>query len=252
METKEIIYSLRTQKGLSQEELAEKVFVTRQAVSRWETGETVPNTETLKLLSVLFDVSINTLLGSPRRLVCQCCGMPLTDDLLSRETGGSLNENYCKWCYADGKYTYDDMDDLLEVCVKHMASEAFPEPVARAYMKQLLPTLDYWKNKSGTENNYESLKSELIEEINALGVKGMPKIEKLNALVGSFVNLEYPLPNGETARFLKEDATYFGTQVPSLNEEGRCFGVVGNEAFLLVASYGEGGNDPTLVLYKKR
>ena len=70
METKEIIFELRTKKGLSQDELAEKVFVTRQAVSRWENGETVPNTETLKLLSKLFDVSINTLLGSPRELYC--------------------------------------------------------------------------------------------------------------------------------------------------------------------------------------
>ena len=55
METKEIIYELRTKNGLSQDALAEKVFVTRQAVSRWENGETVPNTETLKLLSKLFD-----------------------------------------------------------------------------------------------------------------------------------------------------------------------------------------------------
>lgn len=70
METKDIILELRAKKGMSQEELAEKVFVTRQAVSRWETGETVPNTETLKQLSKLFDVSINTLLGSPRQLVC--------------------------------------------------------------------------------------------------------------------------------------------------------------------------------------
>ena len=51
METKDIIYELRTKKGLSQEELAEKVFVTRQAVSRWETGEPIPNIDTLKLLS---------------------------------------------------------------------------------------------------------------------------------------------------------------------------------------------------------
>ena len=70
METKEIIYKLRTDRGLSQEELAEKLYVTRQAVSRWETGETLPNTETLKLLSKLFDVSINTLLGSPQKLIC--------------------------------------------------------------------------------------------------------------------------------------------------------------------------------------
>ncbi len=74
MDTKDIILKLRTGKGMSQDELAEKVFVTRQAVSRWETGETTPNTETLKLLSKLFDVSINTLLGSPRQLICQCCG----------------------------------------------------------------------------------------------------------------------------------------------------------------------------------
>ena len=50
MDTKEVLYELRMRKGLSQSELADKVFVTRQAVSRWEKGETVPNTETLKLL----------------------------------------------------------------------------------------------------------------------------------------------------------------------------------------------------------
>lgn len=54
MNTKNILLELRTQKGLTQDELAEKVFVTRQAVSRWENGETIPNTETLKLLSKIF------------------------------------------------------------------------------------------------------------------------------------------------------------------------------------------------------
>ena len=83
MEVKNMILELRTKKGISQEELAERVFVTRQAVSRWETGETVPNIETLKLLSKLFDVSINTLLGSPRQLVCGCCGMPIDDTICS-------------------------------------------------------------------------------------------------------------------------------------------------------------------------
>ena len=94
MTTKDVIYELRTGRGLSQDELAEKVFVTRQAVSRWETGETVPNTETLKLLSDLFGVSINTLLGEPRKLICQCCGMPLEDGIISREKDGTPNEEY--------------------------------------------------------------------------------------------------------------------------------------------------------------
>ena len=57
METKDILLQLRTKAGLSQDELAERMFVTRQAVSRWERGDTIPNTETLKRLSKLFDVS---------------------------------------------------------------------------------------------------------------------------------------------------------------------------------------------------
>lgn len=70
METKDIILQLREKSGLSQDGLAQKIYVTRQAVSRWENGETVPNTETLKQLSALFGVSINTLLGSTRQLFC--------------------------------------------------------------------------------------------------------------------------------------------------------------------------------------
>ncbi len=148
METKDVILALRNQKGLSQEALAEKVFVTRQAVSRWEMGETVPNTETLKLLSQLFDVSINTLLGSPRKLICQCCGMPLDDSTLSREPDGTFNEDYCKWCYTDGKYAYTSMEELLDFLVSHMANDSFPPEQARAYFEEQLPKLKHWQ---GTE-----------------------------------------------------------------------------------------------------
>jgi transcriptional regulator with XRE-family HTH domain len=145
MDTKDVILELRTKKGLSQDELAEKLYVTRQAVSRWENGETIPNTETLKLLSKFFDVSINTLLGSPRQLICQCCGMPLDDSSISKEPDGTFNEEYCKWCYAEGKFTYNKMDDLINFCAEHMANENWTSEQVREYMSSMLPKLNYWK-----------------------------------------------------------------------------------------------------------
>ena len=139
MDTKDIIVSLRIKNGLTQEGLAEKIFVTRQAVSRWETGETMPNVETLKSLSKFFGVSINTLLGSPRKLVCQCCGMPLEDSDISKETDGFFNEEYCKWCYADGEYMYHNMDDLIDVCVRHMSNRDHSEDEIRFHLQETLP-----------------------------------------------------------------------------------------------------------------
>ena len=139
METKDILKSLREKHNLTQDQMAERAMVTRQAVSRWENGETQPNTDTLRMLSREFNVSINTLLGSPRKLICQCCGMPLEDAFIGRNKDGSLNEDYCQWCYADGTYTYSDMDDLIRVCVPNMVQQGFTEEQARSYMKQMLP-----------------------------------------------------------------------------------------------------------------
>ena len=220
METKDILLELRTKKGLSQDELAEKIFVTRQAVSRWENGETTPNIETLKLLSKLFDVSINTLLGSPQRLVCQCCGMPLEDSDISKEIDGVFNEEYCKWCYADGDFT-----------------------------------LDFWKQYVGVggKEKFEEFKRQLIKEFNTLlHVEGLPEVKDLNVLSGSFINLEYRLPNGEVVKFLDDKATYLGNQLECEFGGDRCFGIAANMEFLLVCSYEENGENPELVVYKKR
>ena len=220
METKDIILEFRTKKGLSQDELAEKVFVTRQAVSRWENGETIPSTETLKLLSELFDVSINTLLGAPRTLVCQCCGMPIEENNVSKEVDGMLNEEYCKWCYSDGDFT-----------------------------------MDFWKQyiRIGGREMFEEFKKKLVDEINTLiNVEGLPKVENLNVLPGSFVNLEYRLSNGQLVKFLDDKATYLGSQLECEFGGDRCFGIVANMDFILVCTYEENGENPELVLYKKR
>ena len=147
METKDVILELRIKNGLSQDALAERIYVTRQAVSRWETGVTIPNTETLKLLSELFDVSINTLLGSPRKLICQCCGMPLDDSIISKETDGTFNEEYCKWCYTEGKFVYTSLVELTDFLVEHMSNENWPPKQARAFFETQLTKLNYWQQR---------------------------------------------------------------------------------------------------------
>ena len=63
MEIQDILKNLREKNNLTQEQVAERVQVTRQAVSRWETGETQPNTDTLKLLSRVFDTALQFLLS---------------------------------------------------------------------------------------------------------------------------------------------------------------------------------------------
>ena len=147
MEAFEMLKSLREKHCMTQEQLAEKVLVTRQAVSRWETGETLPNVDTLKLLSRLYSVSINTLLGSPRTLYCQCCGMPLTEDsMISREPDGDFNEEYCTWCYSDGTFAYASKDALLDFLLAHSPNpDGQPEAQRRALYDGYLNQLKHWK-----------------------------------------------------------------------------------------------------------
>ena len=146
------------------------------------------------------------------------------------------------------------MDELIDVCVKHMVNENFTEEQARTYMKQTLPQLDYWKRYEELSDNgeFETFKKQLINEINDLNIEGMPELEKLNALVGSFVNLAYPLPSGMKAKFLDDKATYLGNQLKSEFGGDRCFGVLANMDFILISTYEAEGKNPELVLYKKR
>lgn len=65
------------------------------------------------------------LLGAPQKLICQCCGMPLDDTTMSKEPSGDFNEEYCKWCYTDGEFTYTSKEQLIEFCVEHMANKDF-------------------------------------------------------------------------------------------------------------------------------
>lgn len=63
MSLPEKLASLRKQKGLTQQNLAETLNVSRQAVSRWEVGAAVPTTDNLRVLSELYSVSVDYLLS---------------------------------------------------------------------------------------------------------------------------------------------------------------------------------------------
>ena len=67
MELKEKLVALRKEKGLTQLAVAEKLFVSRQAISRWESGVALPSTDNLKSLSTLYGVPVDYLLNNDTR-----------------------------------------------------------------------------------------------------------------------------------------------------------------------------------------
>ena len=103
------------------------------------------------------------------------------------------------------------------------------------------------------EQKFEEFKNKIIDEINSLlCIEGLPKVENLNVLSGSFVNLEYRLPNGEKVKFLDDKASYLGSQLESEFGGDRCFGIAANMDFILICSYEKDGENPELIMYKKR
>lgn len=108
----------------------------------------------------------------------------------------------------------------------------------------------------GGKDAFEQFKKRLICEFNALNIEGMPEIKELHCLCGSFVNLEYPLPNGDKVKMLEDKNIYLGNQVmpefASGEEDDVCYGLVAGMNFLLVCEYRIGGASPEIVIYKRR
>ena len=147
------IAEIRKESGLTQEEFAGKLFVTRQAVSRWENGETTPTVDTLKMISERFKVDANVLLGTG--IVCQSCAMPLRSfDEVGANTDNGVNPEYCKYCFNEGKFcnnvTVDEMIEINLQYLGHWNSESgqhYTAEEARGILKQYLPTLKRWTAK---------------------------------------------------------------------------------------------------------
>ena len=90
-----------------------------------------------------------------------------------------------------------------------------------------------------------------MAEFNALSLEDMEEVTDLNALKGSFINLDLTLPSGQAVRWWEDDKIYLGNQVGKKGST-RCYGLAADERHLLVCEYGEGGSDAEIVLYKRR
>lgn len=93
-------------------------------------------------------------------------------------------------------------------------------------------------------------KKDLISAFNALHIQDMEKVTELNALKGSFINIEYPLPNGQTIKYWDDHKIYLGNQLQK-KDSNRCYGIIADEKYLMVSEYSGYGIDPRIVVFKR-
>lgn len=100
------------------------------------------------------------------------------------------------------------------------------------------------------ENALCELKKNLISAFNTLGIQDMERVTELNALKGSFINIEYVLPNGQILKFWNDNRIYLGNQLHKKNSD-RCYGIVVDEKYLMVSEYSVYGSDAEVIVFKR-
>ena len=91
---------------------------------------------------------------------CQSCGMPLTEDVLGTNADGSKNEDYCMYCYRDGKFLQDcTMEEMIEHCAQFVGAvnEGLEKPITKeeyiGIMKTYFPQLKRWRQTLDVSND---------------------------------------------------------------------------------------------------
>lgn len=78
--------------------------------------------------------------------ICQSCAMPInSDELLGTNKDGSLNQDYCKYCYSNGEFVDDvTMEDYIEMCSKYGEQAGMTNEEMKDYCTKIFPTLKRW------------------------------------------------------------------------------------------------------------
>ncbi len=100
------------------------------------------------------------------------------------------------------------------------------------------------------ETALRELKEKLIDEFNELSIKDMDRVTDLNALKGSFINIEYVLPTGQAVKFWDDNKIYLGNQLHKKDSE-RHYGIVADEKYLMVSEYSDYGFNAEIVVFKR-
>lgn len=158
MSLNETIVQIRRDAGITQEEMARKLYVTRQAVSRWETGETAPGIDMVNLICATFGVPLERFFDMPMSYYCQCCSMPMPKpDQHGTEADGSPSADFCRFCYDHGDFTAAGvtMDEFIEATAPIEAEAlGISRDEAVSLMATLLPHLKRWREVADNEKAY--------------------------------------------------------------------------------------------------
>lgn len=81
------------------------------------------------------------------KIICQSCGMPIiSNDQLGTNLDGSINKDYCKYCYVDGKFIDDvSMEEYIEMCSKYGEQAGMTNEEMKNHCTKLFPTLKRWQ-----------------------------------------------------------------------------------------------------------
>lgn len=164
MKVNEAISLARKAAGLTQEQLASCVYVTRQAVSRWETGESEPSIDMRKMLAEVLGVPVVDLLDLPDEPACQCCGTPFSVPNMPFGTNadGSENPDFCAWCYDHGTFTSDGLDEIIERNAPFlMQATGYTQEEAVSFMGALYPSLKRWASTANENRSANAKRSKL-------------------------------------------------------------------------------------------
>ena len=106
---------------------------------------------------------------------CQSCGMPLTDEVLGTNADGSKNEEYCMYCYKDGKFTQDcTMDEMIEHCAQYVGNFnegsglQLTREEAIGQMKMYFPHLKRWRKSLTIAENDEVPENPALAPVKSL------------------------------------------------------------------------------------